>query len=169
MKNKTLMFVVMIPFILLCLLIVRAEHHLNTGTEWDIELTGYDPRDLLRGHYLRLRLDYDWDEEKTDYCSGTSCCLCLIPSDKQAPKVHKEYCGTAKSQCDAYIRPEFETSLDRYYVPETEALRAEGILQQARQENNAYIRLSINTRGEPRILDLLIDGKSLNTLLAEEE
>ncbi|MBL1319894.1 MAG: GDYXXLXY domain-containing protein [Methylophaga sp.] len=47
----------MIPFILLCLLIARAEYHLSVGTQWDTAITGYAPRDLLRGHYLRFRLN----------------------------------------------------------------------------------------------------------------
>lgn len=30
------------------------------GTEWDVEVQGYDPRDLLRGHYVEFT--YDWPE-----------------------------------------------------------------------------------------------------------
>jgi len=30
------------------------------GVEWDVAVTGYDPRDLLRGHYVRFR--YVWPE-----------------------------------------------------------------------------------------------------------
>jgi len=37
----------MIPFILLCLLIARAQYHLNGGVQWDFAITGYGPRDLL--------------------------------------------------------------------------------------------------------------------------
>ncbi|MEM9502067.1 MAG: GDYXXLXY domain-containing protein [Pseudomonadota bacterium] len=30
------------------------------GTDWDVEIEGYDPRDLLRGHYVEFT--YDWPE-----------------------------------------------------------------------------------------------------------
>ncbi|MEL6530577.1 MAG: GDYXXLXY domain-containing protein [Pseudomonadota bacterium] len=30
------------------------------GTEWDVAIEGYDPRDLLRGHYVQFT--YDWPE-----------------------------------------------------------------------------------------------------------
>jgi hypothetical protein len=33
---------------------VRAQQ----GTEWDVPIAGYDPRDLLRGHYVIF--NYDW-------------------------------------------------------------------------------------------------------------
>ena len=28
------------------------------GTDWEVPVAGYDPRDLLRGHYIRFR--YEW-------------------------------------------------------------------------------------------------------------
>lgn len=31
------------------------------GVEWDVAVTGYDPRDLLRGHYIRFA--YIWPED----------------------------------------------------------------------------------------------------------
>jgi uncharacterized membrane-anchored protein len=31
------------------------------GVEWDVAVTGYDPRDLLRGHYVRFT--YVWPED----------------------------------------------------------------------------------------------------------
>lgn len=31
------------------------------GVEWDVAVTGYDPRDLLRGHYIRFA--YVWPED----------------------------------------------------------------------------------------------------------
>ena len=61
--NKRLLITVSIPFVLLCLLIVRAELHISQGKEWKFQVQGYDPRDLLRGHYLRFGLRYDWESE----------------------------------------------------------------------------------------------------------
>ena len=166
---KKIALIVAIPFIVLCLLIVRAEYHLKVGEQWDIELTGYDPRDLLRGHYLRLRLNYDWNKDLDNNSSDTSYCLCLRDIGNQAPQVSKTDCSLARSYCDGFIRSEFEQELDRFYIPETQARKAEDLLRKARRDNKAYLRLSINKKGEPRIVDLLIDGESLHTLLAKDE
>ncbi len=169
MINKKLLLIVMIPFILLCLLIMRAEYHLSIGTQWDISVRGYDPRDLLRGHYLRFRLNYDYAEETENSCAGDNCCLCLNKTEHQAPKVHKTDCATAKTQCDAFILSELQHSLNRFYIPETKARLAEKLLQDARQHDTAYLRLSINSKGEPRIVDMLINREPLNKLLAISE
>jgi len=168
--NKKLLVTVMIPFILLCLLIARAEYHLSVGTQWDIAITGYDPRDLLRGHYLRFRLAYNWQDTKNE-CSGgsTGCSYCLTNIGEQAPKVQIVDTQIAK-QCDGFMQYEdLQTPLNRFYIAETQAKLAEDILRQARIDNTAYLRLSINIKGEPRIVDLLIDGRPLEQLLKEAE
>ncbi|EAQ28760.1 hypothetical protein NAP1_14213 [Erythrobacter sp. NAP1] len=35
------------------------DYESRQGTEWDVEIRGYDPRDLLRGHYVQF--SYDWN------------------------------------------------------------------------------------------------------------
>lgn len=35
-----------------------SDHQSRQGTDWDVPVAGYDPRDLLRGHYVQFR--YDW-------------------------------------------------------------------------------------------------------------
>lgn len=167
MINKKLLLIVMIPFILLCLLIARAEYHLSTGAQWDFAITGYDPRDLLRGHYLQFRVIYDWQEPQNE-CSGrTSCFYCLTDVNEQAPKVQIVDAHTAK-QCDGFMQyDDLQEPLNRFYIAETQAKLAEDILRQARLDNTAYLRLSINKDGVPRIVDLLIDGWPLEELLKE--
>ena len=171
MKNKKLLMIVMIPFILLCLLIVRAEYHLSVGTQWDFALTGYDPRDLLRGHYLRFRLDYDWQESRGNCNNNEKCFYCLTDVGNQAPKVQLANSKIAK-QCDGFMQYDnSREALNRFYISETQTVLAENLLRQARIDNTAYLRLSINKEGVPRIVDLLIDGQSLTQLLknASEE
>ena len=165
MKNKRVILAVAIPFILLCLLIVRAEYHVKTGQQWNFKMTGYDPRDLLRGHYLQFRVEYDWQAARGSCSSSQTCCLCLTSTGEITPSVHKTSCSTAKTQCDGFMLSEHQQSLNRFYIAETEARRAEKIVQQARRDNNAYITTSINNQGEPVIVDLLIGKQSLNDLL----
>ncbi len=167
MINKKILLAVMLPFILLCLLIARAEYHLSMGTQWDFAITGYDPRDLLRGHYLRFRVAYDWQESKNECSGGMGCSYCLTNVGKQAPKVQIVDTAIAK-QCGGFMQyDDLQEPLNRFYIPETHARLAEDLLRQARIDNTAYLRLSINKKGEPRIVDLLIDGQPLEELLKE--
>lgn len=152
---------------LLCLLIVRAEYHLSVGKQWDFALTGYDPRDLLRGHYLRFRIDYDWQENKQSCNTNKGCSYCLTDIGNQAPKVQIVNANIAK-QCDGFMQyDKLQTPLNRFYIPETQAILAEKLLRKARVDKTAYLRLSINKKGVPRIVDLLIDGRPLSHLLTD--
>ncbi len=168
MNNKILMAVAL-PFILLCFLIARAEYHIKTGEQWNIHITGYDPRDLLRGHYLRFNLAYDWENTAHTCDSEAACCLCLMSTDSQTPKVNKMRCDEAKTQCDSFIAPEYERSLHRFYIAETDGKRAEDILSEAQANKNAFIALSINKNGEPRIRDLLIGDRPIGDLLRDKD
>ncbi len=49
---------VLVPLIGLALLWVQSERTYNSGTEWEVPIQGYDPRDYLRGHYIEF--SYDW-------------------------------------------------------------------------------------------------------------
>lgn len=167
MMHKKTLVAVLVPFVLLCLLIIRAEITLSKGQEWQFQVQGYDPRDLLRGHYLRFRVDYNW--ETSNMCSDANdCCLCLTDTGALVPKVKRVSCEIAKNQCDGYMRSEFENSLNRYYIAENQAARAEQILREAQADNAAFITLSINRKGEPLIKDMILHGESLENLIKQQ-
>jgi len=173
MKNKLIFIAIALPLLIIFLSIVRAEYHVRSGEQWMFELQGYDPRDLLRGHYLQFTILYDWDKGKNECRSGIDCCLCLTKNSNPerttvVPKVHNESCTTARNQCDGYILSSKQNELNRYYIPEESAKRAELLLTKARAKQQAYLQVSINKKGEPAIVDLIIDNQSINELLKEE-
>lgn len=66
------------------------------GTEWEVPIMGYDPRDYLRGHYVEF--SYDWPGIETDAFMGPQH-LCLegtapridrviVPAEGAAPCAH---------------------------------------------------------------------------------
>ena len=165
MMNKKILVAVLIPLLLLSLLIIRAEFHISQGKEWKFQVQGYDPRDLLRGHYLRFSLRYNWVEGSSHCENVNHCCLCLSDIGEIAPTVQKTSCEIAQNQCDGFIRGEFENSLNRYYIPENYAVQAEQILRDARAGNDAFLSVSINSQGKPLITDMIIGGESLNELI----
>ena len=165
MNNKYVTFAVMLPLLAIAFMIVRAELSINQGTQWQLQIQGYDPRDLLRGHYLRFQVAYNFKSEQ-ESCAGTSdCCLCLNDVGETVPLVSKLDCKVAKTQCDSIIRSEFERSLNRYYIAEDYARKAEKILQEAQIQDNAFLSIAVSEKGKPVITDLLIGEKPINDLL----
>ncbi len=47
-----------LPLLGLGALWVQSDRTYRTGTEWEVPVMGYDPRDYLRGHYVEFT--YDW-------------------------------------------------------------------------------------------------------------
>lgn len=43
---------------------VQTDQLSRQGTDWQVPIEGYDPRDLLRGHYVEFT--YDWPRELAD-------------------------------------------------------------------------------------------------------
>lgn len=48
----------LIPLVGLGMLWGWSDHLSRQGTDWEVEIAGYDPRDLLRGHYVEFT--YEW-------------------------------------------------------------------------------------------------------------
>ena len=163
--NRKVLLAVALPIVTVCLLIVRAELNVNSGSEWELSIEGYDPRDILRGHYLRFQVDYHLNEADEGCLGQATCCLCLTDVGERIPSVRSEDCNLAIAQCDSIIRSEFERSLNRFYIPEDFARHAESLLIEAQQNANAYLKVSISEGGKPVIKDLLIGSESLGTKL----
>ena len=62
MKNKLLLLILLIPVICLFIWNCFLWYDKDSGTEITVSIMGYDPRDLLSGHYIRYRIDWN----KTD-------------------------------------------------------------------------------------------------------
>jgi len=63
-----------LPLLGLAALWIESESTYSSGTEWEVPIAGYDPRDYLRGHFVEF--SYDWpgyDEARDGALTG----LCL--------------------------------------------------------------------------------------------
>ncbi|MEL6708176.1 MAG: GDYXXLXY domain-containing protein [Pseudomonadota bacterium] len=52
------LFLLFIPLAGLAALWAQSDTLSRQGTDWEVPIQGYDPRDLLRGHYVEF--NYDW-------------------------------------------------------------------------------------------------------------
>ena len=129
-----------------CLAYARA-----TGTVVVLPITGYDPRDLIAGHYLRFQVDYGKDglpdcggDGKRRAARKETAYLCL--DTKRITTEKPENCPVFIKGVCAWGR--FRDGLNRYYIPENQAkqLDAEvrkggyGIEVAVQPDGTAFIR-----------------------------
>ncbi len=122
MRHKFLIFFLIIPILVPVMLCVY--HATFQGDEWRIKITGYDPRDLLRGRYIIFRYDYE------DFKQGQKICF---SGDLNKPNFQ----SYEEIQCDNPLT--VDRMPQRYYIPENVADRADRLVR----ENSGDIRAGI--------------------------
>lgn len=148
MKAQTLRlwFALLLPIIAFAALVARAELLRAAGPVFHVAIAGYDPRDLLQGHYLRYRLQWPIDGA----CDGSTCCLCL-----QTSGVHtKVECGVAGAACKAQLSHQMVEQGRQFFIQED----AGPALEQAIRRGQGAIALNVTPNGQVRVHDLFIDG-----------
>jgi hypothetical protein len=150
---------VLLPVVLLVSMVVQAEWQLSHSKTWHFAIQGYDPRDLLRGHYMNFRLDISTDNAiESCSISDPSCCYCLAPGPGFEAEARLATCETATRTCAAYVRTQPLHSFSRFYIPEQGRLEMESALREAAVEDRAHLAVAVSATGEPMIEALLIDG-----------
>ncbi len=154
--RKALAFVLSFPIFALLVLTAYKGYVHSYGQEIILPITGYDPRDLLSGHYLIYEIDYG--------VAG----ICSTNTGKQAGYVCLEprtFSYSAPEDCGKLIRGEctdgrFEAGIERFYVPEARARELEELIR----SKAASIVLSLPRSGQAQVKDLLLDGASWKDL-----
>lgn len=171
MNQRLLLVAVIFPILGLLALIGRAELNLRSGRPWELGISGYDPRDLLSGHYLRYQ--YQFNRGYDDTCGDDpgdpddpddlvdridpidpACCLCLEPqSGTREPLVRSVQCY-AVDGCLSWLRGSDVAGEQRYFIPAERAAE----LERALPEHDATLRVSITDDGTLAVDTLLLDG-----------
>src|SRR5690606_11379847 len=119
--------VLVLPLAGLATTTLHNELALANAEEWAIPVTGFDPRDPLRGHYIVFR--YLWDVEgDSDLCRAGQCLICLTPGEdgsvtaRIVPRAEDPDCPSRVDPQASQISPDF---ISRIYVAETRALDLE--------------------------------------------
>jgi hypothetical protein len=163
---------VVIPMLGLLVLVARAEVLLRSGASFRVAIEGYDPRDLLRGHYLQYRFRFDWHGESTcgrvsgGFPDGVdpSCCVCLsseVDSSMMA-QARQVPCGQVGT-CDGWLEGASVSPPLRYFVPERHA----SALEDALRGREAALTLTCGPGGQPAIGDLYLDGQPWREVIDE--
>lgn len=120
-----LLLALALPLVGLATLWGWTDYKAGQGTDWDVPVAGYDPRDLLRGHYITFR--YDWPGLSTSVSLATQPSLCLIgeaPVIRQViPEFDPDTAMVPPPDCSHFVRAGDRFGLDRgiLYVPQDKA------------------------------------------------
>jgi len=144
----------MMPIIALSVMAGLRHYQQSSGQEVILPVQGYDPRDLLSGHYLRYSVDYGVEESCT-YSQTEPAVICLQP--ESAFRLGTE----APQDCEVFIRGRciagrFVAGIERFYIPEEGSVE----LDRRVRGKEAALLLSVNQNGKAVIKDLLFNGKS---------
>lgn len=166
-RRRAAFLSILLALLVPLLLIAKAHHESSAYPVAQIKITGYDPRDLLYGHYILFQFDWDWAEgqppaDGSGACYG-ACCLCLSDADMD-PKASVMTCKAAKEQkCtrivkgDYYGGEAFSTGQNRYLVSQTRALELEDMLRET--PDRLRMGITLPPSGKTRLKGLYIDGQ----------
>jgi len=85
---------VVAPILGLAALWGLSERTYHQGTEWEVPIEGYDPRDFLRGHYVEFAYDWpgidEWRSEPIEMLclEGAAPNLVSVSADSDEPCAH---------------------------------------------------------------------------------
>ena len=152
-KSKTmLVFALAFPIIVLAVLTLIKRNIYTNGKEVILNIEAYDPRDLLSGHYLTYKINYDIDSVCPNKAYSDEAYVCFEP---------KGFSYTDPANCGKKIRGRclndhnFIANLERFYIPESRAIE----LSEKVRTQKASIVVAVMPEGHAIVKDLLIDGK----------
>ena len=169
MSDRFKRLALVLPMLLLVFMVGRSEWQLAHSDTWFFSIRGYDPRDLLRGHYMRFQLVVTPDEtlEPCDI-DDPACCYCLDDRGRFEAHVTLATCETASLTCDDYVQTQPLHSLDRFYIPETGRRELETRLRDAAAAGHAHLAVAVDRAGQPMIEGLWVDGEPISLVEPEE-
>ena len=164
-KTKFLMFV---PVLVLLGWTLSVQAMISGGTKLELPVRGYDPRDILAGHYLSVEVDYGafpsdckkdekttnrerlkggeiWRKQDAFFCADAG--RVSLGTPENCPVFIKGYCQYGR----------FHDGVSRFYVPEKMSPALERAVRN--KDNNPMLRLSVTPDGRAFPIDLILRGK----------
>lgn len=134
MRKGLLITALVLPITILFGWLMLLISQMNSGYEVKVAVMGYDPRDLLSGHYIQYQIDW----EKTD-CSQFESGEC-----DQEPFCKEAFWGR---QC-------------RYYIPEEYAKELDEMFRSRNESGDVFeVVYSYQQGRKPMAKEMLINGK----------
>lgn len=162
MKRKLgLILALILPVAALAASAYLKSQHRENGEKVVLPIEGFDPRDLLSGHYLTYQVDYGLGNHGCrDYQGNAD--ICLRPQTALYPA------GELPANCRLFIQgycdnSQFTAGIERFYIPDEYARDLENAVRDKRGE----LVLSVGSAGTAAIRDLLIDKQPWKTAIRQ--
>ncbi len=163
MKSKTLpLLSVVLPLLVMAGWVATIEWNLQSGQQVEFAVGGYDPRDLLSGHFVTYAVDYGSVPPCAEdaYRTQEQCvCLTQTPSSTLWTATSTFSCdGAGTPPCEVFIKGQcryrrFVAGIERLYIPESYSSQL-AVLPPA-----STIRVRVSKSGLGRLETLLIGGR----------
>jgi len=172
-QQRWLQAAVVIPLLGLGMLVARAEMILRSGPSFRIPIKGYDPRDLLSGHYLQYSFDFDWRGESTcgprdgnlPTALDPSCCVCLSGKiDATSTALARQVACDQVDTCAGWLSGAALMPPLRFFVPERQA----AALEETLREHHASLKVTCGPGGQAAFMDLYLGGKPWRDVIDDE-
>ena len=154
MMRAARLLAAILPLAGLAALWVQSDSHYRTGTEWEVPIEGYDPRDFLRGHYVEFQ--YDWPGlAESDIIPATLCLegdapvIARVTTDSEQDCAHPLRAeGSGVYGWDALWRGRLYVGQERAMALQQELQNADqrGIVTIRQREDGSFTPISIRFR-----------------------
>jgi len=163
MKSLRFALAVFGPLLVIAVWVARIELVVQGGALMHLRVTGYDPRDLLAGHYLQYRFQFDEIDPCTDSREGERC-VCAGESNSSltiSAVTWGGVCAEAPQGCGALLRGRcengrFVAGVERFYFAES---MSEHLLT---IPEGASVMIKTDARGHGVVIDFLVEGQPLS-------
>lgn len=162
--KRSVVFAIVLPLTAMGLWLAQLTWQQGAGVEVRLPVTGFDPRDVLAGHYLTYTVDYgDLDVcPREDSGEPRQTCVCL--TEDASTGLHfgtwAGACIARLKDCTLFLRGEchfgrFEANIERFYFPE----EYRSVL--AVVPAKSAITVAVRSTGDGIVKGFSVDGKDL--------
>lgn len=156
----------LLPFLLCGYVLLEGAAKIS-GTEYRFSIQGFDPRDILRGHYMVFQ--YQWPEPHPLCPVGDDCALCVsgdplkpvvsvYSPNRECPNIwYMEYNSIGLQNA-----PQPQSTQSQYYIPELEAPALEELLRTNPEQFSVGVVIK---NGKAAVKNLYINNIPLKTYL----
>ena len=157
----------MIPVMGICLFLAHTHYQASTGLVYRVKIKGYDPRDLLHGHYLRYTFDLSAEilAHKHIYLPKAKYCFIYLQNGEHRIEIIPYSDKLAK--CSSVINYPKLSKNYKYFIPETYASDLEKKLRDSNIK--ATVDLIINQNNHFTVGQLYLDDLPWEDVLIKEE
>ncbi len=155
MKHRSLLeWALILPIIGIALLVVRAEIKVRDGRMYRVALRGYDPRDLIHGHYLSVQFNLASHGFNRSSMMDGADGFCLVRDGRDWRISSGLIADFSSQKCSSVTAMSNLLGPKRYLVPEAHALK----LEKALETHETTVDLIIQENGDVSMGMLYLNG-----------